>query len=306
MEIRHLRYFVAVAEERSFTRASNVVHVAQSTLSHQIRQLEDELGHTLFRRTADGVYNTAAGAIFLSSARKALREFDLAIASIRSVPRNLTGKIEVGVTPSVNFDLVPQAVAAFVGQHPGVQVMIEEHCGNDIVAMVRDARLDLGIAYLPESCSEDLSFEPLFDDELFVLVGAFHPFAKRKRLRMIDLHHQDMVMQPKTCTTRRILDDAFALAGSEPNVVVEMDSLAAIKGLIKKSMIAGLVSRLALKSMPDIVAIPVEGPTPVRVPGLIMLKDRPSFVASSFADTVRLAMEDNRLIVGSRGSLPNV
>ncbi|MGE0801635.1 MAG: LysR family transcriptional regulator, partial [Lautropia sp.] len=292
MDIRHFRYFVALAQERSFTRAAAKVHVSQSTLSHQIRQLENDLGHQLVDRTESGVFVTAAGTLFLENANKTLEAFDRALTSVRSLPRKLSGQIEVGVTPSINFDLAPQAVAAFIACHPGVRIKIKEHRGEDILEFVRTGELDLGVAYFL-GANEELQFEPLFDDELVVLVNRTHPFSKLKRIRMADLHGQEFVMQPKTCTTRAILDLAFAQAGCEPNIAVEMDSLEGIKGLVRKSQIAALSSRLALKATDDILAIPVEGPTPVRVPGLIKRENNTSMQVSAFSEAMRKVVAAN-------------
>jgi LysR family cyn operon transcriptional activator len=292
MDIRHFRYFVALAEERSFTKAATRVHISQSTLSHQIRQMENYLGHMLFDRTEGGAFLTAAGRVFLDGARSTLAEFDRSLNALMSLPRKLSGSIEIGVTPSINFSLAPQAVATFMESHPNVQIRIKEHRGRDILDLVQNGRLDLGIGY-SLGAIDDLHFEPLFDDELFILVNSRHPFAKLRKLRMADLHGQELVMQPKTCTTRAILDIAFKQAGCEPNIAVEMDSLEGIKALVQKSRIAALTSRLALKSTDDIVAIPVEGPTPIRVPGLIKRASNVSMEVSAFSDMMRKVVAVN-------------
>ena len=125
MELRHLRYFVAVAEHLSFTRAAARVHVTQSTLSHQIRQLEEEVGQPLFDRIGKKVVTTEAGELFLGFAVRALKEVDQGIAMLKPGSGGLTGQVRVGATHTFNIGLIPECVALFLARHPTVRVRVE-------------------------------------------------------------------------------------------------------------------------------------------------------------------------------------
>ena len=133
MELRHLRYFVSLAEYLSFTRAAERVHVTQSTLSHQIRQLEDEVGQPLFERIGKKVVTTEAGELFLGFAERALKEVDHGIAMLKQQPRGggLTGVVRIGATHTFNIGLIPECVALFLARHPTVRVRRQADGGEE-------------------------------------------------------------------------------------------------------------------------------------------------------------------------------
>ena len=187
MELRHLRYFVALAEELSFTRAAERMHVTQSTLSHQIKQIEDQLGQRLFDRLGKRVVITEAGAALLPNATRALREVDEGLRLLTSTPDPLVGTLRIGATHTFNIKLIPDCLAAFLAKHPGINVVVREMFAADIVRRVEAEELDLGITYDPRS-RERLTFEPLYIEEMVLAVAAAHPLAKRKRARLIELH----------------------------------------------------------------------------------------------------------------------
>src|SRR5450432_2591376 len=165
MELRHLRYFVALAEYLSFTRAAERVHVTQSTLSHQIRQLEEEVGQPLFDRIGKKVVTTEAGELFLAFASRALKEVDAGMAMLKPGGDGLTGQLHIGATHTFNIGLIPECVALFLERHPTVQVRVEELAADEIGARLHAGELDIGIAYRPNGPT-DLWFEPLYNEEM--------------------------------------------------------------------------------------------------------------------------------------------
>ena len=189
MELRHLRYFVSLADCLSFTRAAERVHVTQSTLSHQIRQLEDEVGQPLFDRIGKKVVTTEAGELFLGFATRALKEVDLGLAMLKPGASGLTGQVRIGATHTFNIGLIPECVALFLARHPTVQVRVEELPAEQIGAKLHAGDLDIGIAYRPNGPT-DLWFEPLYNEEMVLVVSDTHPLAGRKRIRMVELHRQ--------------------------------------------------------------------------------------------------------------------
>jgi len=271
MELRHLRYFVALAERLNFTQAAAQVHVTQSTLSHQIGQLESELGQRLFDRSGRRVTITASGEVFLSKAIKALAEVDSGIALMNLPKKALMGQLSIGTTPTLNMGLVPRCLAQFSQEHPSVKVTVDENTGDGLMAELRTGRLDLVLAYRPFEL-DGLLFEPLYTEELVVVVGPAHPLAHRKRLRVVELHRRELVLSPRRYTTRVQLDEAFQAAGAEPVVSIETTSIAGMLALAQQAAFATIVSRSALHGHPELRAIPLEGPTLVRTPGLIMLE----------------------------------
>ncbi len=299
MELRHLRYFVALAEELSFTRAAERMHVTQSTLSHQIRQLEDELGQRLFDRIGKRVVITDAGDALLPSATRALREVDEGLRVLKASPDPLVGTLRIGATHTFNIKLIPDCLAAFLARHPSMNVVVRELFATDIVGLVESGELDLGITYDPQRRGE-FNFESLYVEEMILAVAAAHPFAARRRVRLVELHRQRMILPTRHSSTRRIIDEALRSVSAQPVVVAEMDSVAATVELVRRTQLATVISRLAAPNAKDIRIVALESPTPLRTPGLLTKSGRPSTPAlRSFVGILRRLVLQHREL-GSR------
>jgi LysR family cyn operon transcriptional activator len=296
MELRHLRYFVALADCLSFTRAAERTHVTQSTLSHQIRQLEEEIGQPLFERIGRRVVTTEAGELFFGFASRALREVDQGIAMLKPGGGNLTGQVRIGATHTFNIGLIPECVALFLARHPTVQVRVEELAADQIAAGLHAGDLDIGIAYRPTGPT-DLWFEPLYNEEMVLVVGDHHPLAGRKRIRMVELHQQRLVLLPGYFATRALLEECFKASGAEPVVVAEMSTVAPMLGLLLRMEIGAIVALNAVPAaMSGLQMIPIESPTPIRTPGLLWRQDAAQAASvQSFAVIVRKTALGNSL-----------
>lgn len=287
MELRHLRYFSALAERLSFTRAAEEVHVTQSTLSHQIKQLEVELGTSLFQRTGKRVLLTVEGQLFLPWVTKALKEIDGGIVTLKDVGVPVAGEIVVGATHTFNMSLIPACLATFLTKNPSVCVRVEELPAAGVTQRVASGELDIGIAYPPTNTAT-LSFEPLYNEELVLAVGEKHPFASRRRIRMVELHRQRMVLLSRDFATRALLDGCFRSAGAEPQVVVEMNTVAPMLDLVCRMNVATIVSEKAAAKAVGLRAIAIENPKPIRTPSIVWKRDKPqSRPVKSFAAIVK-------------------
>lgn len=287
MELRHLRYFAALAGSLSFTRAAERVHVTQSTLSHQIRQLEEEVGCLLFDRVAKRVTLTEAGETFLVYTTRALQEIDQGVGALKESDGELAGFVRVGATHSFNLGFIPECVSIFMKRHPTVHMTVQELAADSIVSKVSSGELDLGITYRPAGLSE-LVFEPLYNEEMVLVVGTSHPLYKRKRVRMVELHRQALVLLTREFTTRALLEECFVACGAEPRVVAEMNTISPMLSLVERTEIATIVSRSVIPGGGALKAIPIENPTPIRTPGILRRKaDRPSPEVRSFSSIVR-------------------
>lgn len=287
MELRHIRYFIALAGSLNFTRAAERVHVTQSTLSHQIGQLERELGKPLFERTGKKVSLTEAGEQFLAYATRALKELDQGIGALKEADDELSGTVRVGAAHTFNLGIIPACVATFMTRHPTVKVVVYELSADAIDAGLLRGDIDLGIAYRPTG-APDLGFEPLYSEEMVLVVGDGHPFAKRKRVRMVELHRQRLVLLPREFATRGMLDECFLASGAEPQIVAEMNTVAPMLGLVERTDIAAIVARSAVPRNTDLRAVPLEAPTPIRTPGILWNRAAPQAApAQSFSAIVR-------------------
>ncbi|WP_144630086.1 LysR substrate-binding domain-containing protein [Bordetella genomosp. 13] len=274
MELRHLRYFVALASSLNFTRAAQRVHVTQSTLSHQIRQLEDEIGRPLFDRAGKRVALTESGEAFLGYAKRALQEVDQGLGELKSAESPLSGTVRVAATHTFSLNIIPECVGHFLARNPTVRLSVEELAADAIVTGLTNGHFDLGVAYRPV-LPLGLRFEPLFNEELMLVVNPRHPLARRKRIRMIELHREPLALLPPTYSTRRMLNECFAAAGAEPMVCAELNTLPALLGVALRTPIATIAAPSGVPAGLDVVLVPMESPTPMRTPGLLMRADQP-------------------------------
>lgn len=287
MELRHLRYFVALAECLHFTRAAERVHVTQSTLSHQIRQLEDEIGKRLFERVDKRVLITEDGELFLAYAQRALKEVDQGIGALKTSASGLTGSLRLGATHTFNIGFIPECVAALLMRHPTVTVAVHEHTVDEICAELLAGTIDMGISYRAHMPAA-LQFEPLYNEQMVLAVSPAHPLARRKRLRLVELHRQPLVLLPASFTTRTMLDECFQACGAEPVIVAEMDTIAPMLGLVERLQIGAIVSEHSVQRHSPLRVIPLESPTPLRTPGIVWRHEHPRSAAMrTFAAIVR-------------------
>lgn len=290
MDLRHIRYFEAIAETLNFTRAAERLHITQSTLSHQIRNLEEELGVALFDRRGKRIALTEAGAKLRSYMLPALGQIDRGIQALKH-PGNLQiTHLRLGTTPTFNTRVIPLCVPRFLALHPGHRITVEELTAAPLERGVADGRLDLAVSYQPQD-SHTLWFEPLYKEELQLVVNARHPLAKRRRMRMVELHHERMVLLPPETATRALLDECFSLAGAAPQVVAQFNSVATMIEVIRQTDLAGIIASTAVASGPDLKVIALQDPAPVRTPGLMWRKGATrSAELRQFADIIRDAV----------------
>lgn len=287
MELRHLRYFTALAERLSFTRAAEDVHVTQSTLSHQIQQLERELGMPLVQRRGKRVTLTVEGQLFLPAATKALKEIDSGILSLKDTTVSVAGELSVGATHTFNISFIPACLSAFLARNPSMRVRVEELPAATVSQRVAKGDLDIGITY-PPTDGTLVSFEPLYNEELVLAVGEIHSFAARKRVRMVELHRQRIVLLSREFATRALLEACFSSVGADPDVVVEMNTIAPMLDLVRRLPIAAIVPEQALAKAPGLHLVRIESPKPIRTPSIVWKrgKAQPEPV-KSFAQIVK-------------------
>ncbi len=222
MELRHLRYFLAVAAAQNFTKASEALHVSQPSLSVQIKNLEEELGTRLFDRLGRTIALTQAGSLFRDHAERALREVEQAAQLIRELDGAQRGRLIVGTLATVNSYLIPPLVSQFKQRFPAVHLQVHSQPSAEIVAGLLTNRLDLGLCLLPVP-QDQLTTIPLFDERLVLVAPAQHRLAQ-SRLRMRDLGGLPLVLMPADYCLRKMVEEECALAGVTTQVVLEMTS----------------------------------------------------------------------------------
>jgi DNA-binding transcriptional LysR family regulator len=215
-ELRHLRYFVAVAEELSFSRAARRLHMAQPPLSVAIRQLEQELGTTLLVRSSREVRLTAAGTALLAGARRTLTEADAAVDAARRAGAGETGSLRVAFNWSSGFETVPALGRAFRRRLPDVALLAEEMRNNRMTAALRSNRIDVAVALQPEVAGE-LSYRPIRREPVVVVLASAHPLAGEDAIALAAVS-DEFLLFPRELAPR--LHDFFVdlcrRAGFEP------------------------------------------------------------------------------------------
>jgi DNA-binding transcriptional LysR family regulator len=192
MELRHLRYFVTVAEELNFSRAAARLRIAQPAVSRQIRDLEDELGAKLFERTARAVRLTEAGRVFLIEARAVLRRADEAVRAVRAIRDG--GELRVGYAPSLTVEILPAALRTFQETHPGIRVALHDLSTREMLAGLCEDRLDLGLCVRPAPAAlTGLRFDELRRYAWCVAVATTHPLARRRAVAASELSGERLI-----------------------------------------------------------------------------------------------------------------
>jgi LysR family transcriptional regulator, cyn operon transcriptional activator len=268
MELRHLRYFVAIADAPTMARAAEQVFVTQSTLSHQLAQLEDEVGCALFERIGRNLRLSDAGRELLGHARGVLAQVEegkRAVGRTRSVAG---GTLRVGVIHSFVTGLVPRVCAPYLKAHPGVKLQVAELTASDIEAQVAEGALDVGVAFYPPAHEATMG-ERLFDDVLVLAVPSQHPLAGRKSVRFAQLDGVPLAMLGARFATRRLLDGHFQRAGVKPSIAVEIDSVDALLLLVRQGAVAAFLPSRMVGRARGVRLVQVTDPKPVRPAGLV-------------------------------------
>lgn len=289
MELRQLRYFLAIVEEANFTRASEKVFVSQSALSQQIQLLEQELGTVLLDRSKRGVRLTAAGEILCHHAQRIFLELERAQTAMQELEGLQRGKLRIGVVQTVNAYLMPTLVTAFIARYPEIKLSIEELSSDEIERGLEQGHLQVGVGFAPPA-NLMIESEPLFEEQLVLVVRDDHALANQRLISVKALDHLPMIMLSNTFCTRRLWEESARLADAEPRVVMEMNTVRNILSVVAKTGLATVLPKLSLleNQIPNVVSVDLHNPTPSRQVG--MLWHRENYLCSAtraFIDMTR-------------------
>ncbi len=270
MELRQLRYLMAVANTGNFTRAAETLYVTQSALSQQIQSLEQEVGTVLLDRSKRGTRLTAAGEILMQHASRALHELEQASLALRELEGLQRGELRVGVVQTVNAYLVPSLVTAFASRYPEVKLEIEELSADEIEQGLIGGDLQVGISFLPPT-NPALGHTALFEERLVLVVRRDHPLAGQAAVSAQALDDMPLIMLAKTFCTRRLWEASAKLASAQPRIVMEMNTVSGILSVVAKTGIPTILPHLILAEHhhADLVVVALENPTPSRQVGIL-------------------------------------
>lgn len=279
MELRHLRYFVVLAEELSFTAAARRLNISQPPLSQQIRDLEEELQTTLFERTSRRVDLTPAGAVFLVQARAILTQARLAVEDVRAMGAGRTGLVRIATTGSVLLGQLAGLIAAFAQVHPGIAVRISELGPNEQVGALKARRADVAFLRHPPP-DDDLVAEPGWPEAVGVCLPVGHPLAAMAVLPLAALEGHDLIsLRLRDSRFSRHLHDCCVQAGFQPRILHEVVESYSLTSLVAAGMGLALAPEsLRLIARSDVVYRPLEPPAPLADVTMVYRPDRSAAV----------------------------
>ena len=289
VELKHLRSFVAVAEERNFTRAAERLHLAQPALSVHIRQLEERMGVQLVERTTRRVALTPAGEALLERSRALLDGVADAVQLARDAALGRTGRLRVGLLATAALDLTPAALRAFAADVPGAQVSVQDVRFDDPSGGVRDGDTDIALIWTPVD-ERGIDVELLFEEPRVAILASDHPLAARKRLTVDDLVDQPW---PGSHSADPIAEAFWTLAderGGPPPTTVPVSGFEDLLVAIRAGLVVDTVPAAIARGLPfgDVVTREVDGLRPTGV-ALCRPAKGANPLADAFATAVRAA-----------------
>jgi DNA-binding transcriptional LysR family regulator len=269
MELRQLEYFVAVAEEANFTRAAERVHISQSGVSAQMRQLEHELGAELIDRSGRVATLTAAGAAALHHARAALSSVSAVRQAVDDVNGLVRGRLVVGMVMGCQVTPLFDALAAFRQAHPGVEIALLEDNSDRLIESVRKGATDLALIGVAGVTPAGLGALTIISEGLIAAVPAGHPLARRRRVTLAEVSRYPVLCLPPGTGIRTVFDRACSAKGLEPVVALQASAPGAVSDLAERGLgVAILSASMVPKEDAHLTAVPI---TDVDVPSLLAL-----------------------------------
>ena len=268
MEVHQLRYFCAVARHGTFTRASEVEHVAQPSLSQQILKLEAELGSRLFDRLPRSAKLTVFGEALLPKAERILRELEQTKTELLEMAGNEKGDVVVGIIPTIAAYLLPKLLRGFAARHPLITVKIIEDITPALLQRLHDGTIDMAIAALPIAEGE-LATEELFEEKFYAVLPKTHRLASGKSISLTELNREPFLLLKDGHCFRDSLIAACHKSKVTPSVVFESGQFATILAMVSAGMGVSAVPAMAVQPQAGCKFIPISGKHSTRKVGII-------------------------------------
>lgn len=293
MELRQLKYFLAVARTGSFSEASRRLYVSQSTLSQQIMQLEDELGSPLFMRTSRNVVPTEAGAELIPLAEKVLQGVDDCSVRVKDLKKVLCGTLNIGVTHSFSA-LMSGTIRDFMKEYPGVKLNVFYEPMDELMDMLLSRKVDFAMGFTPSTPNEALYIEELFAVPLSIIMRKDHPLAEKQSLTVSDLHNFGLVLPAKGMQSRKALDRLMDV--STLKVRAEINTPMIILDIVANTEALTIVTEVALEARQGLTARPLEGLDRNMMGSILTLKESyQKHSARAFLEMLRQSAKIMRL-----------
>lgn len=274
LSTRELSAFVALAEQRSFTRAAALCHLSQPAFSALIRALEVSLGARLFDRTTRSVELTAAGLAFIEPARRLLRDAEEALADVRDHAARKRGRVSIAVLPSLAAGWLPPLLAGYHARYPGIELDVADVLSDACLDRVRSGTADFALAST-RTATPELRTDEFCTDRFYLVCPAGHPLAqKRGRVRLADLAPWPIVQLARSSSVRQCLE--AAIYPSRLRTLMELDQLSTVAGMVRAGLGITVVPSLTLFHFEhaELATRPLDAPELVRQVFVVRRADR--------------------------------
>jgi LysR family transcriptional regulator, cyn operon transcriptional activator len=296
MELRHLRYFLTAADQMSFTRAADTLRITQSTLSHQIKQLENETG-PLFDRAGRGIRLTSRGRVFKGYAERIVSDVRTSVSALAELDNLVRGQLSIGVYRCFENSPLPPVLTAFSQKYPNVEMRV--HAGNhvDLTQRLIDGSLDLAVSYAP-TVSEKVVAETIFVEPLALVVGRQHPSFGRPSIAVNKLAGESLISVSFENRQRQSIQRCLAARGIVPRVIIEVNSNEAVLAMVKCSAYATICPD---PGVPGLHAIPLNS-LPLKRSTLMLWRrdNHRSAAATAIASMIKAAFSNRQSEIRSR------
>lgn len=254
-----MRYFVKVGELLNYSEAAKALYISQSTLSQQIKQLEDELRCKLLMRNSHQVMLTDAGGYFLEDAKRTIQQANLCVSRITDVQNLQIGTLDIGSTYTFS-PILRESVLKFMQQYPNVKLNIVCKSMEELMVKLQRQELDFVLSYKPYGTFENIESHILFDNKLCVVVSKNHPLQSKKTIALADLEPYKLALPSSGLQARRTFDHIISEKDYKYDVRLEINEVSILLALVSRSQLVTVLSRASLADNEDLVAIPIDVP----------------------------------------------
>lgn len=256
MELRQLRYFVKAAELSSFSDAAKALNIAQSSLSQQIRQLEDELGVMLFLRGSHSIRLTEAGELLLPYALRTLNDAEICVDRIHDLQKLLAGTLNIGVTHSFS-PILTESVISFMKMYPGIKLNIFYKQMNELMELLAKNEVDFVLAFKPSTPLPGVESHILFQNSLAAIVSIGHPLASKEKVTPAELEKYDLALPSRGLQARNAFDSVVT-SYDNFRVRIEVNEVDVLLRLVRQTNLVTVLAEDSIYNVPEVKAVPLD------------------------------------------------
>ncbi|WP_300701016.1 LysR substrate-binding domain-containing protein [uncultured Phocaeicola sp.] len=287
MELRQLRYFTKAAETLNFSDAAKCLNIAQSSLSQQVKQLEDELGTQLFIRSSHSVRLTEAGEMMLPFALRTLHEAESCVDRIHDLQKLLTGTLNIGVTHSFS-PILTESVISFMKMYRTIKLNIVYKQMNELMELLAKREIDFVLAFRPLQPMPDVESHILFQNALSAIVGKHHPLASKDKISIAELEKYELALPSKGLQARNAFD-SIAPDFNSFNIRIELNEVNTLLKLIRQTGLVTVLAEDSIYDIQDVKAVPIDVPGNEMTGCVHILKD--TYRKHSMQEFIRILTE---------------